>query len=575
LLSFKFQMNLFNRIFLLFSISFSSFFVWAQPGKNTLDEKKRMEFDLHFFDGMKEKMINNFIEAETAFRAAILVDPKNANVHYQMACVLLAQKKQDEAIFEAERAFNLETGNLWYSKFLIELYKSSRQFTEAVKVCELAYKTSKDVYFLQELAVLYNNKNDAKKALTVLNLIEKELGITEEISSKKEAIYLKSNKLKAAIKEIEKLCNAFPKEARYKGMLADLYMNANKEKEALAIYKQIQLADIKNGYSALSLADFYQRKKDTAAYYQQIVLAMQSQLEPNIKMQVLAMIIPTSFLGAAHRKLCKALIDTFITYHPNSPEPHIFNGDMALQERNFELARSHYWLALEMNRNNMMVWEQVLFCAQQIPNYNYLLSDCEKMIQAFPDYGVAYFYHSIAARQLEMMDSAVVSARMAVSLAKDEEMVLQMLSNLGDIAHYAKQYETSDSAFEAVLALEPNSALSLNNYAYFLSLRNSQMDKALNMSKKSLELDPNNPSNLDTYGWILYSLDKFDEAKIYIEKSLKISPNNAEVLDHLGDVFFRLGNKEEANINWRKAQSLGLNSAELQQKINTQLLPKK
>jgi tetratricopeptide (TPR) repeat protein len=223
----------------------------------------------------------------------------------------------------------------------------------------------------------------------------------------------------------------------------------------------------------------------------------------------------------------------------------------------------------------MMVWEQVLFCAQQIPNYNYLLVDCEKMIQAFPDYGVAYFYHSIAARQLEMMDSAVVSARMAVSLAKDEEMVLQMLSNLGDIAHYAKHYETSDSAFEAVLALEPNSALALNNYAYFLSLRNSQMDKALNMSKKSLELDPNNPSNLDTYGWILYSLDKFDEAKIYIEKSLKISPNNAEVLDHLGDVFFRLGNKEEANINWRKAQLLGLNSAELQQKINTQLLPKK
>jgi predicted negative regulator of RcsB-dependent stress response len=43
----------------------------------------------------------------------------------------------------------------------------------------------------------------------------------------------------------------------------------------------------------------------------------------------------------------------------------------------------------------------------------------------------------------------------------------------------------------------------------------------------------------------------------------------------LGDVFFRLGNKEEANINWRKAQLLGLNSAELQQKINTQLLPKK
>lgn len=568
-------MNLVKRIILFVGLFAISHLVWAQTEKNIQDEKKRLEFDRHFFEGMKEKMIQNYEDAETSFKAAILIDSKNANASYQLANILLIQKRHSEAIMYAERAFNLEPNNTWYSKFLVELYKGSGQLTEAIKTCELAYKTTGDTHFLYELSYLYINKKDAKKAIAVLNKLEKEKGIQEDIIRKKEDIYLQQKNIKAAIKEIEKLCNAYPDRINYLGMLADLYMNANRQKDALQIYHKIQSAEPRNGYAALSLADYYLNKNDLEAYYLQLLLAMKSVIEPNVKMQVLAMLIPGDILGINHRERCSILIDTFIAYNPTAAEPYLLKGDMAMQARNLEEARIQYLKSIALNNNSILPWEQVLFCDQQLSNYQYLLEDCERMLKVFPQHGNVYLFHSIAARQLNRLDSAFESARTAVLLAIDEESLIQSLGNLGDIAHYAKHYDVSDSAFEAILAIDPNSALSLNNYAYFLSLRNTQMDKALSMSKKSLSLDPNNPSNLDTYGWILYQMDQAEEAKKYIEKSLELSPNNAEVVDHLGDILYRLGEKEAALKNWEKARLLGFDSIELSEKIRTKSLIKK
>jgi hypothetical protein len=53
-------MNSINRILLFFGLLVLSQLSLAQPEKNLQDEKKRLEFDKHFFEGMKEKMIQNY-----------------------------------------------------------------------------------------------------------------------------------------------------------------------------------------------------------------------------------------------------------------------------------------------------------------------------------------------------------------------------------------------------------------------------------------------------------------------------------------------------------------------------------
>jgi Tfp pilus assembly protein PilF len=74
----------------------------------------------------------------------------------------------------------------------------------------------------------------------------------------------------------------------------------------------------------------------------------------------------------------------------------------------------------------------------------------------------------------------------------------------------------------------------LNNYAYYLSLRNEKLDKAEEMSKKSNEIDRDNASYNDTYGWILYGLGKYEDAKLWLEKAIANGASeNAVILEHL------------------------------------------
>jgi tetratricopeptide (TPR) repeat protein len=98
----------------------------------------------------------------------------------------------------------------------------------------------------------------------------------------------------------------------------------------------------------------------------------------------------------------------------------------------------------------------------------------------------------------------------------------------------------------------------LNNYAYFLSLRNTNLDKAEAMSKKSNELSKANSSYLDTYAWILYAQKKYSDAKIWMEKALAVDGNKSPVLlEHYGDILYQLDMKDLSMEYWIKAKNAG------------------
>jgi len=113
----------------------------------------------------------------------------------------------------------------------------------------------------------------------------------------------------------------------------------------------------------------------------------------------------------------------------------------------------------------------------------------------------------------------------------------------------------------------------LNNYAYYLSLRNEKLDKAELMSRKAVELDPGNGSNMDTYGWVLYKEGKYEDAKEWIGKAMENGEDtSAVVLEHYGDVMWQLGDKKEAQKYWEKAQKAGKGSEFLEKKVRDKML---
>ena len=79
------------------------------------------------------------------------------------------------------------------------------------------------------------------------------------------------------------------------------------------------------------------------------------------------------------------------------------------------------------------------------------------------------------------------------------------------------------------------------------------MDRALVYAKKAVELEPKNPSYLDTIGWVYFKMNDIKTAKAYVEQSIKIQGDNSVVLEHLGDILMKSNDLANALIYYKKA----------------------
>jgi len=131
-----------------------------------------------------------------------------------------------------------------------------------------------------------------------------------------------------------------------------------------------------------------------------------------------------------------------------------------------------------------------------------------------------------------------------------------------------EKWDKSDKLYMDLIAGNTDDAQAYNNYAYSLVERNQDIDYALTLAEKAIELSPNTSAYLDTVGWIYFKLGNFDKAKEFIAKSIVYDDSSAVVLEHYGDVLIALNNKDEALVFYKKAFELDQNNNSLSEKIS-------
>ena len=88
------------------------------------------------------------------------------------------------------------------------------------------------------------------------------------------------------------------------------------------------------------------------------------------------------------------------------------------------------------------------------------------------------------------------------------------------------------------------------------------------MILKAIEINSENFSYLDTYGWILFLSQNYSDAEFWLQKSLDYGGiNSGTVLEHYGDVLYKLNRTSEALDYWKKAKDKGDYSDRLLDKI--------
>ena len=270
------------------------------------------------------------------------------------------------------------------------------------------------------------------------------------------------------------------------------------------------------------------------------------------KIQLLdALIEKTSFTPSL-----KVLLEQLLEIYPAQFEALAFVGDVYLKLGEATEGLLNYRKAIAIEGADYKVWQQVISMELHNLEYDSVILHCDQALERYPNQALLYFYNGVALYSKKEFEPAIRFLSYGRKYVEDPNLLGFFYAQLGDAHNALEQHTQSDEAYEKALELNPNNEHVLNNYSYFLCLRNQQLSKAQEMAKKLIQKYPENATYLDTYGWVLYTMKQYEEAEIYLKKAALVDENGT-VIEHYGDVLFELGKFKEALTQWIRANELG------------------
>lgn len=527
-----------------------------------------------FLDGVRLAMLEDYPKALEYFQQAYKLNPKNAAINFKIAEMFLNIRKESEAMPYAQAALELDPENSYYYLLLGQLYANAQKFTEAIAVyTRLVDKFPDDETFYLNLADLYLAQNKVADAVRIYDKAEKQFGEQEQIIFRKQQLYLKQNNLEKALEEGQKLINNHPDDSRYALAQAQVLGSNNRPDEAIALLKRVLNSDAPDDPDVhLLLSDLYRQKGLKEESRAELKVAFSNKtLNIDDKIRILVSLmqqLPNPDVEPTATELAGLVVKA----HPTEAKAYAVSGDIQALIGNKKQARDLYSKSLKYDRSHFQVWQQLIILDAELGQNDSLLAHTEKATDLFPNQAVVWFYNGTAHLLKKNYSKAAKALEYGKKLTADTpEMQTQFNLQLGDAYNSMKQYDKSNAAYEAVLAVDPTNQHVLNNYSYFLSLREQNLPKAKEMAEKLVALAPAESTYLDTYAWVLYKMKDYENAKKYLEKALETSKDGT-VIEHYGDVLFRLGQKDAALDQWQKAKKSGEASDLIDKKIRDKKL---
>ena len=565
-------------------IAFILFFLFILPAfadkkKKTeniqeLDEKTRLEFDYSFMEGVRSKITGDYQAAIGWFDNCLKILPSSSVAKYEIAGILTAGEDYNGALQLAREAVAGNPDNMWYKILLANILQKKAMIEEACNVYAdiIAKYPNKEEFYLIE-AELYISVEKWQKAIEVFDRYEQQNGITEPVSIEKIKLYTKLDDVKKASNELLKLIRKFPDKSEYLSLLAELYFNYNQDKKGLQILDRILKAEPDNGFVHFYLADYYRSKKELKEADRHTKEALVSdKIENGYKIQYILKLILNPDTTLTSDSQLDNYMNLLMQKYSDDLSVRALHSDFLKKDHKLAEARNELEYILSKDKNNYLIWEELLLMCNEMGDTTCMYRHGIEAIKYFPEQPLPYALSGIALMMQKQFAEALPLFEKGVELTDDKpELRSQFYSYLADCYYNLDSVERAFKMFDEVLKINPNDILVLNNYAYYLSLRNERLALAEKMSSQAVAMESDNATYLDTYAWVLYKRGEYSQARYYIKLAIEKDKDPSGVLyEHYGDILYRSGEHQEALKMWKKAAEMGGGaSEELNDKIQS------
>lgn len=215
-----------------------------------------------------------------------------------------------------------------------------------------------------------------------------------------------------------------------------------------------------------------------------------------------------------------------------TPTDHFFLGQIAVDRKQFKVAKSEFERLVAMEDSVGQNWQSLAFSEVQ-------LGDTSEAIGTY---------------------------RRAIERVPGDSSKLRLTFSLGAIQERSGQFDSAATTFRTLLQKWPGYAPALNYLGYMYADKGVNLGEAKSLIEQALKAEPQNPAFLDSYGWVYFRLNKYDQALEHLTKAASLT-KDAVVFEHLGDTYKALGKLDQAREWWQKSLDLDPKNKAIKEKL--------
>lgn len=531
--------------------------------------KAQTRFNYFLLEAEKQRLAENYSAATELYSHCFRINPDAPEVLYNMAIIEHALRHDSIGNHYLKLACERDSNNMWYLGTLASYYIEERNTADVIPVLERMAKLDpkrNDVH--TQLAAIYRSEEQPLKAIESLNRVEHNLGINFALTSEKVDIYNEMGDKASAYAELDALRKENPHDMNTLVQIGGIYERLEEMDKAQAIYDEVRQKDPTNESLQYALMQYY---KNTGRQDEYVAIRDSILFSPRSSVRVRNAMMNMLLIEASNDSLAKQMVwpafDTLLSRPQEDGSLYILKAiyQVSTHDSTFtedELAETMKE-ALKVEPNNKLALEHMLQYYGTRNDLPALEEICRRGINYYPETMGYHYYLCIALTQQNKNIEAVETLQQGLRIKSAREnalLVSDMFALKGDIEHQLKREREAFASYDSALVYNPENVGCLNNYAYFLSLRNEQLDRAEEMSYRTVRVEPKNKTYLDTYAWILFMKEDYTGARRYMERV--IDPQAPEdsimtdalvsgtVLEHAGDIYAKCGQMDEALYYW-------------------------
>ncbi len=514
----------------------------SEPVEQASGDQKSVALQ-HFIDGSLFESKNQFAEAIIEFQDALRYN-KDPAIYYALAKDYSALNKPALAAEMAAEAVRLDSANLTYRETLADIYIKAFQVDSAIAEYRSILKIdSTHVQSMFNIAQLLAPKYPLQ-ALEMYDKILQRDGPEWEVLFKVAELNSTLRRYDKAAAAIEQMVKIDPSNMSLKQNLGEMYVRSAQYDKALALFNDMLESDPRNVELRGAVAEVYLQQDKWAKAHEQFELILKNDsLSADVRFRIAIAYLEQSQKDSTLLTNAKAQFISFLSRYPDDWRPMFYLGRLAILEKNDSAAFQYFDKVTKVAGWNAEAWWYLGSILFDKKDFSQAVSVLEKARQIIPNDGGINFLLGYGYTRVDRNEDAIAPLQRAIEINPKD---INALSSLASTYDALKRYSEADKTFEAALKVDSLNPMVLNNYAYSLSERGEQLERAFAMSKASLARDSANGSYLDTFGWIYFKLGNYAQAEKYVKQAIDAGEASAVVYEHLGDIYSKMSQLDKA-----------------------------